>query len=126
VGYPILDLSPDRRDVHAYVRDLEAALIAGLAPFGIEGQRVAGLSGVWVGRPDREEKIAAIGIRISRWVTSHGFALNVSTHLDHFGLIVPCGIADRRVTSIEHVLGRSVPMADVEEAVVAGMRQVFG
>lgn len=125
VGYPILDLRPDRCDVHQYVRDLEAALIVALRTFGIDGTRLSGLSGVWVGPGGREEKIAAIGIRISRWITSHGFALNVSTNLDHFRLIVPCGIADRGVTSLERLLGRRVSMADVEDAVVAGMRQVF-
>lgn len=125
VGYPILDLRPDRCDVHRYVRDLEAALIIALEQLGIAGQRVVGLSGVWVGPVGREEKIAAIGVRISRWITSHGFALNVEPDLRHFQLIVPCGIADRGVTSIARVLGRSVPMADVESAVVAGMRAVF-
>ncbi len=126
VGYPIFDLRPDRQDVHQYVRDLEEALILAIARFGITGTRVPGLSGVWVGERDREEKIAAIGVRISRWITSHGFALNVNTDLRHFQLIVPCGIADRGVTSIARVLGRAVPMADVEDAVVDGMQQVFG
>ena len=125
IGYPILDLRPDRCDVHKYVRDLEAALIVALRLFGIEGVRVPGLTGVWVGPSGREEKIAAIGVRISRWITSHGFALNVSTHLDHFGLIVPCGIRDRGVTSIARELGHDVVPADVEDAVVAGVGQVF-
>lgn len=125
VGYPILDLRPDRRDVHAYVRDLEEALILALRQLGIDGTRVPGLSGVWIGEAGREEKVAAIGVRISRWITSHGFALNVSTNLDHFRLIVPCGIADRGVTSIERVLGGAVSMRNVEEAVIAGMRTVF-
>jgi len=125
IGYPIFDLNPDRRDVHRYVRDLEEALMVALRAFGIEGGRVAGLTGVWVGAAGREEKIAAIGVRISRWITSHGFALNVSTHLDHFSLIVPCGIRDRGVTSIERVLGRSVAMTEVETAVVEGMGAVF-
>jgi lipoyl(octanoyl) transferase len=126
VGYPIFDLKPDRCDVHAYVRDLEQVLIVAIAAFGVNGTRVDGLSGVWVGEPGREDKVAAIGVRISRWITSHGFALNVSTNLDHFGLIVPCGIVGRGVTSIERLLGRSVPMSDVEDAVVDGMRRVFG
>jgi lipoyl(octanoyl) transferase len=126
VGYPIFDLRPDRQDVHRYVRDLEEALIVAIARFGITGARVPGLSGVWVGERDREEKIAAIGVRISRWITSHGFALNVSTDLRHFQLIVPCGIADRGVTSIARVLGRAVPIADVEDAVVDSFREVFG
>lgn len=126
VGYPILDLRPDRCDVHAYVRDLEQALMAALRRFGVEGVRVPGLSGVWAGQAGREEKVAAIGIRISRWITSHGFALNVSTNLDHFGLIVPCGISDRGVTSIERLLARQVSMVEVEDAVIAGMEAVFG
>lgn len=126
VGYPIFDLRPDRQDVHQYVRDLEEALILAIARVGITGVRVPGLSGVWVGERGREEKIAAIGVRISRWITSHGFALNVNTDLRHFQLIVPCGIADRGVTSIEQQIGRRVEMTDAEDAVVDGMRAVFG
>jgi len=126
VGYPILDLRPDRCDVHKYVRDIEEALIVGLREFGIAGGRVEGRTGVWVGVAGREEKIAAIGVRISRWITSHGFALNVSTDLRHFRLIVPCGITDRGVTSIDRVLGRSIPMADVEDSVARGFAAVFG
>jgi len=118
VGYPIFDLNPDRRDVHRYVRDLEEALILAIRWFGVEGRRVQGLTGVWVGPEGREEKIAAIGVRISRWITSHGFALNVATDLGHFDLIVPCGISDRGVTSLERVTGRSIEPADVEDAVV--------
>lgn len=125
VGYPIFDLRPDRCDVHRYVRDLEEALIVALREFGIEGGRLAGRTGVWVGAEGREEKIAAIGVRISRWITSHGFALNVSTDLRHFQLIVPCGIADRGVTSIARVLGRPVPMADVEDAVIRAFRTIL-
>ena len=125
VGYPIFDLRPDRCDVHRYVRDIEEALILALREFGITSRRVSGLTGVWVGPEGREEKIAAIGVRISRWITSHGFALNVATNLKHFRLIVPCGIADRGVTSIDRVLGRSVPMSEVEDAVVRGFQSVF-
>ena len=88
VGYPIIDLKPDRCDVHRYVRDLEDVLIRAVASFGISATRVPGLTGIWVG----DAKLAAIGVRISRWVTSHGFALNVNTDLSHFDLIVPCGI----------------------------------
>ncbi|TAK15400.1 MAG: lipoyl(octanoyl) transferase LipB [Acidobacteria bacterium] len=117
VGYPILDLAPDRKDVHVYVRDIEEVLIRAAAAFGIDAKRVPGLTGVWVGPEGREEKLAAIGIRISRWITSHGFALNVSTNLDHFNLIVPCGIVDRRVTSLEKLLGRAVAMSEAERAV---------
>lgn len=125
VGYPIFDLKPDRCDVHRYVRDLEEVLIVALREFGIEGGRVQGLSGVWVGEPGRERKIAAIGVRISRWITSHGFALNVATDLRHFQLIVPCGIADKPVTSVEAELGRTVTVSEVGPAVVRGFESVF-
>jgi lipoyl(octanoyl) transferase len=122
VGYPILDLRPDRCDVHRYVRDLEDVLIRTAADCGIAGaQRVEGLTGVWVG-PD---KLAAIGVRIARWVTSHGFALNVSTDLDYFGLIVPCGIADRGVTSLTQLLGREVDRSKVEDHIIARLCEVF-
>jgi lipoyl(octanoyl) transferase len=122
VGYPILDLKPDRCDVHQYVRDLEEVLIKVAADFGVSAGRVAGLTGVWVG----QEKLAAIGVRISRWITSHGFAFNVTPNLDHFQLIVPCGIADRGVTSLERLLGRDVPLVPVEDAAVRAMAGVFG
>ena len=121
VGYPIVDLKPDRCDVHRYVRDLEEVLIRTAASYGVEAGRVDGLTGVWVGR----EKLAAIGVRISRWITSHGFAFNVSTDLEYFDLIVPCGIADRGVTSLERLLGRTVDRREVEEHLVANLRDVF-
>jgi lipoyl(octanoyl) transferase len=121
VGYPILDLKPDRCDVHRYVRDLEDVLIRTVAAFGIDAGRVAGLTGIWVG----SGKLAAIGVRISRWVTSHGFALNVNTNLDHFRLIVPCGITDKGVTSIERLLGRKVLMAEVEDEVARQFAVIF-
>ena len=126
VGYPILDLRPDRQDVHRYVRDLEAVIIRAIAAFGVAGVRLEGLSGVWVGPPGREEKVAAIGVRISRWITSHGFALNVTTDLRHFDWIVPCGISNRGVTSLARLLGRDLAMAEVEPVVEAAMRGVFG
>jgi len=125
VGYPIFDLKPDRCDVHRYVRDLEEALIRAVGEFGIRARRVKGLTGIWVGTEGCEEKLAAIGVRISRWVTSHGFALNVSTDLSRFELIVPCGIADRGVTSMEQLLSRVVPMAEVQDAVVRAFSCVF-
>jgi lipoyl(octanoyl) transferase len=125
VGYPILDLRPDRRDVHRYVRDLEEALILAIARFGVTGTRITGLTGVWVGAAGTEAKVAAIGVRISRWITSHGFALNVGTDLAHFGLIVPCGIADRGVTSLGALVGRPVRMTEVEDAVIGGLAEVF-
>jgi lipoyl(octanoyl) transferase len=121
VGYPIVDLKPDRQDVHRYVRDLEDVLIRTAADFGIAAGRVKGFSGAWVG----DVKLAAIGVRISRWVTSHGFALNVTTDLSGFDLIVPCGIVDRGVTSLSALLGREVSVADVERAVVAHFAAVF-
>jgi lipoyl(octanoyl) transferase len=121
VGYPILDLKPDRCDVHRYVRDLEEVMIRTAADYGVVAGRVEGLTGVWVGR----DKIAAIGVRIARWVTSHGFAFNVTTQLDHFDLIVPCGIADRGVTSLARLLGRTVELAEVEDRVAGHFQDVF-
>jgi lipoyl(octanoyl) transferase len=96
VAYPILDLRPDRCDVHRYVRDLEEVMIRVAADFGLRAGRVDGFSGTWIG----DRKIGAVGVRISRWITSHGVAMNVSTDLDYFDLIVPCGIADKEVTSL--------------------------
>jgi len=122
VGYPIVDLSPDRRDVHRYVRDLEEVLIRTARDYGIAAERVEGLTGVWVG----QEKLAAIGVRIARWVTSHGFALNVNANLDYFSLIVPCGIADRGITSISRLLGRQVELAEVADRVELHVANVFG
>lgn len=110
VGYPIVDLNPDRRDIRRYMRDLEEVLIRTVAEYGIAAGRVAGLTGVWVAG---ERKIAALGVRISRWITSHGFALNVTTRLGDFDLIVPCGIADKSVTSIAQETGQSPALDDV-------------
>jgi lipoyl(octanoyl) transferase len=121
VGYPIVDLKPDRCDVHRYVRDLEEVLIRTAADYGIATERVTGLTGVWAGR----EKLAAVGVRIARWITSHGFALNVSTDLAFFDLIVPCGISDRGVTSLEGLLARPVELADVQARVVSHFSKVF-
>ena len=126
VGYPIVDLNPDRRDVHRYVRDLEEVLIRAVAEFGIGARRLDKLTGIWVDEAGRDAKLAAIGVRISRWVTSHGFALNVNTDLSRFGLIVPCGITDKGVTSMERLLGHSIPMAEVETAVTRQFEAVFG
>ena len=123
VGYPILDLKPDRCDLHQYLRELEEMLMGVLAEFGLAGCRRPGLTGVWV----EDRKLAAIGVRVSSgWITSHGFALNVSTDLSFFGAIIPCGIREHGVGSLGHELGREVPMRDAEAAVVRGMQQVFG
>ena len=121
VGYPILDLNPDRRDVHRYVRDLEDVMIRMAAAFGVTARRLPGLTGAWVG----DDKIAAIGVRIARWVTSHGFAFNVTTDLRQFELIVPCGISDKGITSLERLLGGPIAMAAVEQAATSAMCEVF-
>jgi lipoyl(octanoyl) transferase len=121
VGYPILDLKPDRCDVHAYVRDIEEVMIRTAASFGIEAGRLPGLTGAWVGN----EKLAAIGVRIAKWVTSHGFAFNVNTTLSHFDFIVPCGITDKGVTSLERLLGHPVSIDEVEDTVESAFRDVF-
>lgn len=121
VGYPILDLKPDRCDVHRYVRDLEETMIRAAAAFGVTAGRVKGLTGIWVGA----DKLAAIGVRISRWITSHGFAFNVTTDLSHFQLIIPCGISDRGVTSLQKLTGRALPMAEVETAMAAAFVETF-
>ena len=121
VGYPILDLRPDRCDVHRYVRDLEELMIRVCADYGVTAGRVAGLTGAWAG----SDKIGAIGVRISRWITSHGFAFNVSTNLHHFQLIVPCGIGDRGVTSLERATGRTIALDGVEERFIAHFAEVF-
>jgi lipoyl(octanoyl) transferase len=121
VGYPILDLKPDRCDVHRYVRDLEEVLIRTAADFGVAAGRIEGLTGAWVGA----EKLAAIGVRISRWITSHGFAFNVATDLDFFRLIVPCGISDRGVTSLSRLLGRRIAPEEVEPALARHVAAVF-
>jgi lipoyl(octanoyl) transferase len=121
VGYPIIDLKPDRCDVHRYVRDLEEVLIRVAADYGLTGERVAGLTGVWIGG----EKVAAIGVRIARWITSHGFALNVTTDLDYFNLIVPCGIADRGVTSLSKLIGRPIDRREAEDRVIQRFSEVF-
>ena len=121
VGYPIVDLKPDRCDVHRYVRDLEEVLIRAVDAFGVRAGRIEGLTGIWVG----DQKLAAIGVRISRWVTSHGFALNVNTDLSHFGLIVPCGITDKGVTSLERLLGHALPMDEVAERVARQFAGLF-
>ena len=121
VGYPIVDLTQHKQDLHWYLRQLEQVLIDTLSTFSINGSRVATYTGVWAGR----RKIASIGVHARSWVTWHGFALNVSTNLSYFDLIVPCGIPDVEMTSIEREAGRPVSMIDVEHAVVSAFSNRF-
>jgi lipoyl(octanoyl) transferase len=122
VGYPIIDLQKRMPDIHLYLRSLEETIIAALRDFGIAGMREEGLTGVWVDG----EKIAAIGIKVSRWITMHGFALNVNTDLARFGRIIPCGIFHKGVTSLEKILKKKIPMDDVEEVLENAFQKVFG
>lgn len=126
VGYPILNLGAIRRDVVWYVRTLEEAMIQASAELGIAAFRVAGKTGIWVQAGQAEEKLAAIGVHISRWVTSHGFAYNVATDLRNFELIVPCGIADRKATSLEKLLGRSVKQEEVRPRMAKHLGALLG
>jgi lipoyl(octanoyl) transferase len=127
VGYPILNLDPIRRDVHWYVRTLEEAMIRISADFGITAYRIPGKTGIWVQPSGNipEEKLAAIGVHISRWVTSHGFAFNVSTDLRYFDLIIPCGIADRKATSLEKLLHRNVSLDEVKPRLAHHLAELF-
>jgi lipoyl(octanoyl) transferase len=126
VGYPILNLGAIRRDVVWYVRMLEEAMIRATAEFGVSAERLQGKTGIWVRAATTEEKLAAIGVHISRWVTSHGFAYNVSTDLRFFDLIVPCGIADLKATSLEKILERSIERKEVAPQLVNHFGEVFG
>ena len=129
VGYPILNLADIRRDVAWYLRGLEEAMVRATAEFGIASRRVAGRTGVWVDAPMEsrgEEKLAAIGVHLSHWITSHGFAYNVSTDLHYFDLIVPCGIVDKRATSLEKLLGRGVKMKEVSPRVAGYLGELMG
>ena len=121
VAYPIIDLRPDRCDVHQYVRDLEEVMIRVCADYGVTAGRIKGLTGTWVD----DEKIGAIGVRISRWITSHGFSFNVSTNLEDFQMIVPCGIADHGVTSLERATGRRLAVDEVQNRLVEHFESVF-
>lgn len=121
VAYPILHLTSDPPEVHGYLRRLEETLIRAIAHFGVVAGRKPGLTGVWVG----EEKVAAIGVAIRRWITYHGIALNVSVDLGYFRLIHPCGIRDRGVTSLERILSRPVEMEEAQAALTAAFGQVF-
>jgi lipoyl(octanoyl) transferase len=120
VGYPIVNLSPDREDVHKYVRDIEEVVICTMADYNIEAFRIKGLTGVHT----QDGKIAAIGVHIKRWVTTHGFALNVNTDLSYFNWIIAC--EGEPVTSLEKLLGNEIPLAEVEEKLIRNFTDVFG
>ncbi len=122
IGYPILDLHDYYLDIHRFLRELEEVIILTLADYGITAGRVKGLTGVWV----ENAKVAAIGIKVSRWVTMHGFAFNLNTDLKYFGHIVPCGITDRPVTSMQLLLGRKLDISEVSEKLVDNFGKVFG
>jgi len=127
VGYPILDLEHFKTDLGWYLRSLEQVIILTLADYGIKGERSPGETGVWLDtdKKGRERKICAMGIRCSRWVTMHGFALNVNTNLDYFNFIIPCGIQGKQVTSIAKELGHTVPMAEVKQKLKKHFEEVF-
>jgi len=125
VGYVMLDLKRRRADVRGFVRDLEEWLIRALAQFNVKGERREGRVGIWVARGGREDKIAAIGVRVRKWVTFHGVSLNVDPDLDHFRGIVPCGVREHGVTSL-HDLGLPVTMADMDAALKAAFAEIFG
>jgi lipoyl(octanoyl) transferase len=122
VAYPIIDLKPDRRDVRKYVWSLEETMIRTCADFGLDASRIEGLNGTWIG----DRKVGAVGVRISRWVTMHGLAINANTDLSHFELIVPCGIQDKEVTSISRELGRQVGVARVMEPLARHFAALYG
>ncbi len=120
-GYPIIDLRNYRKDVHWYLRQLEETIIKFLSYYRIVGRRIAGLTGVWV----QDEKIAAIGVAVKRWVTYHGFALNINPNLLHFKLINPCGITDKEVTSLAKILGFNVDITEAEDKLISAFSDVF-
>lgn len=126
VGYPIFDLDNFKPDLHLYLRNLEEAVILTLGEYGLEAGRIEKLTGVWLHREtDDPKKILAIGVRCSRWVTMHGFAFNVNTNLDYFGYIIPCGIDDKGVTSLQQELGREMDMAEVTHKLKENLKRVF-
>ncbi|HKV03566.1 MAG TPA: lipoyl(octanoyl) transferase LipB [Candidatus Acidoferrales bacterium] len=125
VGYPILDLAEHRRDVRWYVEQLEEVMIRATADFGVAAKRVEGQHGVWIETASGDEKLGALGVHLSRWVTSHGFAYNVSTDLSYFDLIVPCGIQGKGVTSLERILGRNVSHDEVRDRLAERFASVF-
>ena len=121
VAYPIIDLKPNRRDVRKYVWSLEETMIRTCVDFGLPAARVEGLNGAWIG----DRKVGAVGVRISRWVTMHGLALNANSDLTHFELIVPCGIQDKSVTSLSVELGRTVDVADVNDPLARHLAELY-
>lgn len=127
VGYPILDLEKFYTDIGRYLRNIEEMIILTLADYGLGGGRSKGETGVWLdaGVPGRERKICAIGVRCSRWITMHGFAFNVNTDLSYFNHIIPCGIVNKQVTSLDKELGRPVDIEEVKERVKANFEKVF-
>ena len=127
VGYPLFDLDQFFTDIHKYVRYLEEAIIVTLNEYGIAASRIDGLTGVWLDedKPSKARKIAALGVKCSRWVTMHGFAFNVNTDLSYFGNIVPCGIQDKAVTSMEKELGRKLDMEDVKARLLTNLANLF-
>ena len=125
VAYPILDLAEHRRDLRWYVEQLEEVMIRTTADFGVAAKRVEGWHGAWIAAPEGEQKIGALGVHLSRWVTSHGIAYNVSTDLRYFDLIVPCGITGKSVTSLERQLGRAVSVEDVLGRLTSHFSDVF-
>jgi lipoyl(octanoyl) transferase len=127
VGYPILDLEKFKTDIGLYLRNLEEVIIKVLSHYGIKGERSNGETGVWIDAAvkGKERKICAIGVRCSRWITMHGFALNVNTDLGYFGNIIPCGIQDKQVTSIEKELGTVIPIDEVKRLITGALSEVF-
>lgn len=126
VGYPVLNLGEIRSDVEWYVRQLEEVMIRATADFGAAARRNPGMTGIWADTPRGEEKLGALGVHISRWITSHGFAYNVATDLRYFDLIVPCGLQGKRATSLESVIGRAVPVWAAAQSLEAHFGEVFG
>jgi lipoyl(octanoyl) transferase len=131
VGYPVLDLTRHRRDVRWYVEQLEEVMIRAAADYGLAARRILCQHGIWIDAAGRdgtvdEEKLAALGVHLSRWVTSHGFAFNVSTDLRYFDLIVPCGLVGKRATSLERALGRAVPLDEARARLLSHFGEVFG
>ena len=128
VGYPILDLDNFFTDINKYLRFLEEAIILTLKDYGVESGRVEGATGVWIAgdNPTKARKICAIGVKLSRWVTMHGFAFNVNTNLDYFNNIIPCGITNKSVTSLQKELGKSQDISQVQRKVVFHLKSLFG